>query len=109
MRPAYFLLPVAVFTPLDNAEEKFEVKERACAALEVFASNMGDEILQYLEPLMGKLFSLLKSDNKEVQQTAVSAISSVALASKQSFAPYFQDTITMLRTLMTQKSDELLE
>ena len=59
-----------------------EVRLGSCYAIEAFCENLGEEILPYLQPLMEKLIDLLRNGDKEIQQLAISAISSTAVAAK---------------------------
>lgn len=57
---------------------------------------MNEEILTYLESLMGRLGSVFKTDDDQIRGTALSAISSVAIAAKNAFVPYYEAIVTVL-------------
>src|SRR5262249_25958567 len=64
----------SIFNMLNDPTEK--VRMGSCYALEAFCEYLGDEIIPYLEPLMTKMVQLLQVNNKEIQELAISAISS---------------------------------
>lgn len=46
-------------------------QEKSYYALAAFCENMGEEILPFLEPLMGKLLAALQSSPRNLQETCM--------------------------------------
>ncbi|ONK65428.1 uncharacterized protein A4U43_C07F37020 [Asparagus officinalis] len=83
-----------------------EVKEKSYYALAAFCEDMGEEILPFLDPLMGRLFGALQSSPRNLQETCMSAIGSVAAAAEQSFIPYAEKVLEMMKSFMMLTNDE---
>lgn len=47
------------------------LQEKSYYALAAFCENMGEEILPFLDPLMGKLISALQSSPRNLQETCM--------------------------------------
>lgn len=54
------------------------VQEKSYYALAAFCENMGDEILPYLDSLMGKLLGALQSSPRNLQETCMVSVFSDA-------------------------------
>ena len=89
---------------LNDATEK--VKLKSCYALEAFCENLGDDILPFLQPLLERLTQLLQNSGHETQQSAISAIASVALAAGPEFRPYYSHVFGFMRVLMQQTGEQ---
>lgn len=87
------------------------IQAHAAAALINFAEHCTKELLQpYLDPLLSKLFELLKSNNRSVQEQVITAVASMADSAKTYFDKYFDHFVPLLMQIIgaaTQK--ELLE
>ena len=62
---------------------------------------MDKEVLPYLENLMGKLGAVFKTDDDQIRGTALAAISSVAMAAKDAFVPYYESIVTVLVQILS--------
>lgn len=49
----------------------FHLQEKSYYALAAFCENMGEEILPFLDPLMGKLLSALQTSPRNLQETCM--------------------------------------
>ncbi|CAK9160526.1 unnamed protein product [Ilex paraguariensis] len=67
---------------------------------------MGEEILPFLDPLMGKLLAALQSSPRNLQETCMSAIGSVASAAEQAFIPYAERVLELMKIFMVLTNDE---
>ncbi|RLN18629.1 uncharacterized protein C2845_PM02G31000 [Panicum miliaceum] len=83
-----------------------EVKEKSYYALAAFCEDMGEDILPYLDPLICKLVMSLQSSPRNLQETCMSAIGSVAAAAEQAFTPYAEKVLEMMKGFMVLTSDE---
>lgn len=100
------LIIPAIFDILDRQGEITPVIQHACSTLEVFCSNMNDEVLPYLDNLMGKLGNVFKTDDGQIRGTALAAISSVAIAAKDAFVPYYESIVTVLVQILSLQDDD---
>lgn len=89
---------------LDDASD--EVKEKSYYALAAFCEDMGGDILPFIDPLMGKLVAALQSSPRNLQETCMSAIGSVATAAEQAFIPYAERVLEMMKMFMVLTNDE---
>ncbi|KAG0485277.1 hypothetical protein HPP92_009356 [Vanilla planifolia] len=89
---------------LDDASE--EVKEKSYYALAAFCEDMGEEILPYLDPLMGKLVATVQSGPRNMQETCMSAIGSIAVAAEKAFIPYAEKILNLMKNFMVLTADE---
>ncbi|ONL96245.1 ARM repeat superfamily protein [Zea mays] len=83
-----------------------EVKEKSYYALAAFCEDMGEDILPYLEPLICRLVMSLQSSPRNLQETCMSAIGSVAAAAEQAFTPYAEKVLEMMKGFMVLINDE---
>ncbi|CAD6341036.1 unnamed protein product [Miscanthus lutarioriparius] len=83
-----------------------EVKEKSYYALAAFCEDMGEDILPYLEPLICRLVMSLQSSPRNLQETCMSAIGSVAAAAEQAFTPYAKKVLEMMKGFMVLINDE---
>ncbi|XP_039830789.1 importin-4-like isoform X2 [Panicum virgatum] len=83
-----------------------EVKEKSYYALAAFCEDMGEDILPYIDPLICKLVMSLQSSPRNLQETCMSAIGSVAAAAEQAFTPYAEKVLEMMKGFMVLTSDE---
>ncbi|KAG2553164.1 hypothetical protein PVAP13_9KG514100 [Panicum virgatum] len=83
-----------------------EVKEKSYYALAAFCEDMGEDILPYLDPLICKLVMSLQSSPRNLQETCMSAIGSVAAAAEKAFTPYAEKVLEMMKGFMVLTSDE---
>lgn len=97
-----------VFELLKNPQETLSVKKRTCTAVEVFTEHLNTDLLPYTQGLMEMLVVLLRTGDTSLQESAVSAMKSVAKATGEKFLPFFPDTIRMMGEIMTRKEDDLL-
>lgn len=93
-----------ILNALEDASD--EVKEKSYYALAAFCEDMGTEILPFLDPLMGKLLAALHNSPINLQETCMSAIGSVAAAAEQSFIPYAEKILELMKTFMVLTRDE---
>lgn len=100
------LIIPAIFDILDRQGEITPVIQHACSTLEVFCSNMNEEVLPYLENLMGKLGAVFKTDDDQIRGTALAAISSVAIAAKDAFVPYYESIVTVLVQILNLQDED---
>ncbi|KAF5747486.1 importin-4 [Tripterygium wilfordii] len=83
-----------------------EVKEKSYYALAAFCEDMGEEILTFLGPLMGKLMTALQNSPRNLQETCMSAIGSVASAAEKAFVPYAERVLELMKIFMVLTNDE---
>ncbi|CAL4930241.1 unnamed protein product [Urochloa decumbens] len=83
-----------------------EVKEKSYYALAAFCEDMGEDILPYLDPLICRLVMSLHSSPRNLQETCMSAIGSVAAAAEQAFTPYAEKVLEMMKGFMVLTNDE---
>jgi hypothetical protein len=67
---------------------------------------MGEEILPFLDPLMGRLLAALQNSPRNLQETCMSAIGSVAAAAEQAFLPYAERVLELMKNFMVLTNDE---
>lgn len=81
-----------------DSTDKILVYKYATYALDTIVEYMGnDDVKQYMEPLMNKLFQMLdRAQSSSLKSAIVSAIGSVAYAAGTSFRPYFEPSIKFL-------------
>ncbi|QPG73755.1 hypothetical protein FOA43_001069 [Brettanomyces nanus] len=81
-----------------DSTDKILVYKYATYALDTLVEYMSnDDIKQYLEPLMNKLFQMLdRAQSSSLKSAIVSAVGSVAYASGVAFKPYFEPSIKFL-------------
>eukprot|EP00735_Rhodelphis_limneticus_P009456 TRINITY_DN2759_c0_g2::TRINITY_DN2759_c0_g2_i1::g.27404::m.27404 TRINITY_DN2759_c0_g2::TRINITY_DN2759_c0_g2_i1::g.27404 ORF type:complete len:1072 (+),score=371.91,sp/O60100/IMB4_SCHPO/26.24/6e-93,HEAT_2/PF13646.1/4.1,HEAT_2/PF13646.1/17,HEAT_2/PF13646.1/17,HEAT_2/PF13646.1/2.5e+02,HEAT_2/PF13646.1/7.9e+02,HEAT_2/PF13646.1/5.2e-06,HEAT_2/PF13646.1/3.1e-08,HEAT_2/PF13646.1/0.42,HEAT_2/PF13646.1/0.33,HEAT_2/PF13646.1/16,HEAT_2/PF13646.1/7.3,HEAT_2/PF13646.1/80,HEAT/PF02985.17/5.1e+02,HEAT/PF02985. len=92
------LLP-AIFSALEDPREA--IKERAVAALEIFCENLDDSILPYMHGLIGKLVELIHTQTSHhIRVTAVSGIAATISSAGESFLPYRDPVLNVLRPLL---------
>eukprot|EP01103_Thecamoeba_quadrilineata_P002127 TRINITY_DN1206_c0_g1_i1.p1 TRINITY_DN1206_c0_g1~~TRINITY_DN1206_c0_g1_i1.p1 ORF type:complete len:1083 (-),score=239.40 TRINITY_DN1206_c0_g1_i1:96-3290(-) len=98
------LLPL-LLQALGDTNSRVQVK--CCYALEQFCENMAQsDIAPYAELLMSKLVPLMQFGPRQVQEIVVSAIASTASAMEESFLPYFELVIGMLRQVLSRTDTE---
>ncbi|CAD6202994.1 unnamed protein product [Miscanthus lutarioriparius] len=83
-----------------------EQMEKSYYALAAFCEDMGEDILPYLEPLICRLVMSLQSSPRNLQETCMSAIGSVAAAAEQAFTPYAKKVLEMMKGFMVLINDE---
>ncbi|VEU22631.1 DEKNAAC103629 [Brettanomyces naardenensis] len=86
-----------------DSTDKILVYKYATYALDTLVEYMAnDDIKQYLEPLMNKLFQMLdRAQSSSLKSAIVSAIGSVAYASGIAFKPYFEPSIKFLEQFIS--------
>jgi hypothetical protein len=77
------------------------MQKKLATAMGVFCANLGADIKLYIEPMMAKLVSMVRSGNVELADHAILAIHSVALAAKDDFVPFYEETVKIVGALMT--------
>lgn len=82
-----------------------ETQKNACTALDSLLEVMGDDIAQYLSAIMERLSSLLDTAPLAVKATITGAIGSAAHASKESFLPYFAQTMQKMQPHLLLKEE----
>ncbi|ODV95328.1 hypothetical protein PACTADRAFT_50063 [Pachysolen tannophilus NRRL Y-2460] len=82
------------------------VYKYATYALDGLIEFMSHEaIIQYLEPLMNKLFHMLQNaESSSLKSAIVSAIGSTAYAGGKAFIPYFENSIRFLEPYISNSS-----
>ncbi|KAF9594483.1 hypothetical protein IFM89_031601 [Coptis chinensis] len=83
-----------------------EQMEKSYYALAAFCDNMGEEILPFLDPLMGRLLTALQNSSRNLQETCMSTIGSVATAAEQAFVPYAERVLELMKNFMVLTNDE---
>uniref|UniRef100_A0A6U4TJI8 TOG domain-containing protein n=1 Tax=Hemiselmis andersenii TaxID=464988 RepID=A0A6U4TJI8_HEMAN len=95
------VLPALVST-MDDVENH-RVQSHSAAAIINFTENCSKTImLPYLEPLLGKLVSLLLGGQRIVQEQAITAIASVADCVEEHFAMYYDRIMPTLKQMLNQ-------
>ncbi|CCH44727.1 Ran-binding protein 6 [Wickerhamomyces ciferrii] len=91
------LLPL-VIEIIDSATNAV-VYKYACTSLDTLIEFMShDAIVNYLEPLMNKLFHMLQvTEKSSLRSIIVSAIGSTAYAAGTAFRPYFDKSVEILQ------------
>ncbi|EPS73729.1 hypothetical protein M569_01025, partial [Genlisea aurea] len=97
------ILP-SILNALEDASDG--VKEKSYYALAAFCENMGEEILPFLDPLMGKLLGALHSSPRNLQETCMSAIGSLASAAEKAFVAYAEGVLVLMKHFMVLTADE---
>ncbi|MCI21268.1 importin-4-like, partial [Trifolium medium] len=67
---------------------------------------MGEEILPFLDPLMGRLLAALQNSSRILKETCMSAIGSMASAAEQAFIPYAERVLELMKNFMVLTNDE---
>ncbi|XP_045817524.1 importin-4-like [Trifolium pratense] len=94
-----------ILNALEDASD--EVKEKSYYALAAFCENMGEEeILPFLDPLMGRLLAALQNSSRILKETCMSAIGSMASAAEQAFIPYAERVLELMKNFMVLTNDE---
>nr|TKR97801.1 importin beta-2 subunit family protein [Populus alba] len=93
-----------ILNAIEDASD--EVKEKSYYALAAFCEDMGEEILPFLDPLMQKLLAALQNSPRNLQETCMSAIGSVASAAEQAFIPYSERVLELMKSFMVLTNDE---
>jgi importin-5 len=85
----------ALIAMLDDSVPR--VQAHACAAMTNFLEGTSEPIAaQYIQSMMGKLCSLIESGISIIKENAVTALASLAEASKSHFEPYFEECLRFL-------------
>lgn len=84
----------------------FGLQEKSYYALAAFCEDMEEEILPYLDPLMGRLVISLQNSPQNLQETCMSAIGSVASAAEEAFIPYAEKVLDLMKNFMVLTNDE---
>ncbi|KAF9608378.1 hypothetical protein IFM89_009744 [Coptis chinensis] len=100
----YEIVLPCILNALEDVSD--EVKEKSYYALAAFCDNMGEEILPFLDPLMGRLLTALQNSSRNLQETCMSAIGSVATAAEQAFVPYAERVLELMKIFMVLTNDE---
>ncbi|KAK9069597.1 hypothetical protein SSX86_011501 [Deinandra increscens subsp. villosa] len=83
-----------------------DVKVKSYYALAAFCENMQVEILPFFDTLLGKLLASLQSSPRILQETCLSAISSVASAAHKAFIPYAERVLELMKAFMVLTNEE---
>ena len=79
-------------------------------ALETFCETLGEDVLQYLPPLMHNLLQLLQlpgDGHEHVRELAISAVGALGNAAREGLVPYFDPVMMALRQyLLAERSGE---
>ena len=88
-----------------------EIIRASCNAIDSLVECMEAETIKpYLPELVPRLSRLFKHPHLHTKASAISAIGAIASTGKESFLPYFQDTMNSLAEFVTIKdSDEELD
>ncbi|CAL4921877.1 unnamed protein product [Urochloa decumbens] len=100
----YAIVLPCILNALEDPSD--EVKEKSYYALAAFCEDMGEDILPYLDPLICRLVMSLQSSPRNLQETCMSAIGSVAAAAEQAFTPYAEKVLEMMKGFMVLTNDE---
>lgn len=77
------------------------VQAHACACLNNFLEGCSEEIAQiYISALAEKFYVLIQNGISIIKENAVTALASLAEASKKYFEPYFDECIRFLISLL---------
>ncbi|KAG6396390.1 hypothetical protein SASPL_142538 [Salvia splendens] len=97
-----------ILNALEDASDdvKVDAYEKSYYALAAFCENMDEAILPFLDPLMGKLLAALQNSPRNLQETCMSAIGSVASAAEQAFLPYAERVLELMKIFMVLTNDE---
>eukprot|EP01087_Luapelamoeba_hula_P011655 TRINITY_DN3193_c0_g1_i2.p1 TRINITY_DN3193_c0_g1~~TRINITY_DN3193_c0_g1_i2.p1 ORF type:complete len:806 (-),score=109.49 TRINITY_DN3193_c0_g1_i2:787-3204(-) len=93
----------AVSTPGDD-----KLRVKACYALDALCHNLGEQVVPHLPVIVGKLLSLLRRSDSEVQELAMSAMSAIVEAAGDAFIPFFMEILQYIKVIMAQENDEYL-
>ncbi|XP_020584576.1 importin-4 isoform X2 [Phalaenopsis equestris] len=89
-----------------NAIEDASEEEKSYYALAAFCEDMGEEILPYLDSLMEKLVASVQCNQRNLQETCMSAIGSVAVAAEKAFIPYAEKVLELMKSFLVLTNDE---
>jgi importin-4 len=89
-------------------EDVPNIQERACYALLSFVENLETEqSLPYMDDLMARLIQLIHtSNNRDVQEMCISAVSAVASSTGVSFTKYFEPIVGIMARLQSIVDEE---
>ncbi|KAI9847990.1 MAG: hypothetical protein M1838_000689 [Thelocarpon superellum] len=107
----------ALVTNLDSAtdqvqskidgERQLDIIKASCGAIDsVFEGIEQTDAAMYIAELAPRLRRLFDHPDFKVKAAAVSALGTVALASKEAFMPYFEDTMHAISGYLTMKESE---
>ncbi|KAI3810363.1 hypothetical protein L1987_19975 [Smallanthus sonchifolius] len=83
-----------------------DVKEKSYYALAAFCENMHEEIAPFFDTLLGKLLASLQYSPRILQETCLSAISSVVFAADRAFIPYADRVLELMKPFMVLTNEE---
>lgn len=89
--------------------EDDKTRSTACQALDSYLECLGDNILEYLDPLMNRLMTILETGDRDMKTTVVGAIGSAAHAAKAKFLPYFPVFMKKLEPFFFLEEEDDLE
>lgn len=82
------------------------VQAHACAATVNFAENCDQDVMApYLDGLISKLLALLQQGRKNVQESALTSLASVADCAQEYFIKYYDTCIPLLRHVLECAND----
>lgn len=82
------------------------VQAHACAATVNFAENCDQDVMApYLDGLISKLLALLQQGRKNVQESALTSLASVADCAQEYFIKYYDTCIPLLRHVLECAKD----
>eukprot|EP01060_Flectonema_neradi_P018701 TRINITY_DN255_c2_g1_i1.p1 TRINITY_DN255_c2_g1~~TRINITY_DN255_c2_g1_i1.p1 ORF type:complete len:1075 (+),score=243.02 TRINITY_DN255_c2_g1_i1:63-3287(+) len=103
------VLPVGIELLTDQSAQ---IREKAAYLVDVYAENLQMDALPYAQNLMTKLSIIAatdcQADGMRARCTGIQAISSVAEAIKEEFAPFAAETYKILIPLLRHTSDAML-
>lgn len=100
-----FLQQLVVELKMGQPEPKHT--DRMFYALETYCQNLEENIVPHLPLLMERLFETLDASNSvHLRVMALSAISSAAVAAKESMLPYFPKIISILQNYLVKECAE---
>lgn len=89
------ILPIGLAL-LDDATKT--IKATALYVLDEITQSMeSEQVLPYLDTIMTKLVTVLRTGSPQLQKMSLDAIGSIAIGAKEAFLPYFQSVAELLQ------------
>lgn len=106
MQTDYYDRVLKAIVPVLGSPEG-RVKSHAAAALVNFCEEAEKSVLEpYLEELLTNLFQLLQSEQRYVQEQALSTIATIADAAEAAFAKYYDTLMPLLVNVLQNQSEK---
>ncbi|KAF0294994.1 Importin-4 [Amphibalanus amphitrite] len=110
LMPVLFTYLASITSTLQSGGKDPPGCDRMFYALETFCETLGEDVMQYLPPLMQNLLQLLQlpgDGHQHVRELAISAVGALGNAAREGLVPYFEPVMMALRQyLLAERSGE---